>query len=73
MRMLRWGLGLTRKDRVRNDKVTEIMKVAPLQEKLREEDCGGLGMHNEETRTMWGREWRRWRWAEGSREDQKEG
>ena len=35
MGMLRWSLGLMRKDRVRNDQVREITKVAPLHEKLR--------------------------------------
>ena len=36
MLVLRWSLGLMRKDRVRNDQVREMMKVVPLHEKLRE-------------------------------------
>ena len=33
MGILSWSLGLTRKDRVRNDQVRETMRVAPLHEK----------------------------------------
>ena len=35
MKMLRWMCGLTRKDRVRNDKVRGILQVAPIKDKLR--------------------------------------
>ncbi|KAI8562254.1 hypothetical protein RHMOL_Rhmol03G0020600 [Rhododendron molle] len=36
MRMLRWMCGKTRRDRVRNETVREIVGVAPIEEKLRE-------------------------------------
>ena len=36
MRMLRWMCGKTRKDRVRNDHIREMVGVAPIEDKLRE-------------------------------------
>uniref|UniRef100_A0A8D8XLX2 Endonuclease-reverse transcriptase n=1 Tax=Cacopsylla melanoneura TaxID=428564 RepID=A0A8D8XLX2_9HEMI len=36
MRMLRWMCGLTRKDRVRNEKIRETVKVGPLGKKIQE-------------------------------------
>ena len=36
MRMLRWSLGLTRLNRIRNDEVRRRMEVAPITEKMRE-------------------------------------
>jgi len=34
MRMLRWICGHTRRDRVRNDDIRDILGVAPIEEKL---------------------------------------
>ena len=36
MRMLRWMCGKTRRDRIRNATVREMVDVAPIEEKLRE-------------------------------------
>jgi hypothetical protein len=36
MRMLRWMCGKTRRDRIRNETVREMVGVAPIDEKLRE-------------------------------------
>ena len=36
MRMLRWMCGKTRRDRIRNETVREMVGVAPIEEKLRE-------------------------------------
>ncbi len=36
MRMLRWMCGMTRKDNIINETVREMVGVAPIEEKLRE-------------------------------------
>ena len=36
MRMLRWMCGLTRKDRVRNERIRETVKVGPMGKKIQE-------------------------------------
>ena len=36
MRMLRWMCGKTRKDKIRNEHIRELVEVAPIQDKLRE-------------------------------------
>ena len=36
MRMVRWMCGFTRTDRVRNDVIRGLVKVAPIEEKMRE-------------------------------------
>ncbi|WP_375619007.1 hypothetical protein, partial [Bartonella sp. AC134YNZD] len=36
MRMLRWMCGKTRKDRIRNEKIREMVQVAPIEDKIRE-------------------------------------
>ena len=36
MRMLRWICGKTRKDKIKNEQIREMIKVAPIEDKLRE-------------------------------------
>ena len=44
MRLLRWMFGFTRMDRVRNDRIRELTKVAELSKKVQERRLNGLGM-----------------------------
>jgi len=36
MRMIRWMFGYTRIDRIRNDVIRYLVKVAPIEDKMRE-------------------------------------
>ncbi len=67
IRMLRWALGLTRLDRVRNEDVRNILGVAPISEKMRQAGlcwyghvvCSGEESVADENCT-WGRPKKRW-------------
>ena len=36
MKVLRWSLGITRKDRIRNEEIRRIVKVGDITEKIQE-------------------------------------
>ena len=36
MRMVRWMCGFTRIDRIRNEEIKDLVKVAPIEDKMRE-------------------------------------
>ena len=44
MRMLRWMCGKTRKDRIRNEHIREMVRVAPIEDKLRENRLRWFGL-----------------------------
>ena len=43
MKMLRWSLGITRKDRVRNEEIRTVVKVGDITEKMQETRLRWLG------------------------------
>ncbi|KAL1447386.1 hypothetical protein WDU94_015651 [Cyamophila willieti] len=64
MRMLRWMCGLTRKDRVRNEKIRETVKVGPLGKKIQESRMrwyGHIERRDEKGKRKRGRPKLRWR------------
>jgi len=44
MRMIRWMCGYTRLDRIRNEAIRDLVKVAPIGDKMRETRPDGLVM-----------------------------
>ena len=44
MRMIIWMYGYTRVDRIRNEGIRDMVKVASIEDKIKELDSGGLVM-----------------------------
>ena len=81
LKMLRWALGVTRKDKIRNQYVRETEKIAKLGDKLRNARLGWYGHVKREKKAKWEKDdgdgsarWKkigrlRRRWMDLARED----